>query len=116
MILGAKRIVGERANAATEWMNGKPTTTYDELVIYGSVQPFRPHEAELLPEGVKLSDAKWVFTKSELRVANERTQMAADRLTIAGEEFVVTSLPGEWDGVPLAHTAAVCVRIAPPAE
>ena len=62
-----------------------PTTS----AFRGSFQPLRGKEREALPEGVRASDTLKVYTKSELRTADQHTGTPADEVDYDGRRYVV---------------------------
>lgn len=80
-----------RASSAPSYTNGRldtPTTT--TFTIAASVQPANSRDLERLPEGSRISDARAVFTTTELRTLGP-TQ-SPDLVTIAGEAYEVQAV------------------------
>jgi len=53
---------------------GRSVDTYASATVNGIVQPARTKDAQLLPEGTRLSDAKSFFTSSDLSAGDGHSQ------------------------------------------
>lgn len=76
--------------AAGKWENGrfvKGTATIDS--IKASVQPLRPNEALLLPEGRRTTEAVKIYSDERLFTTDENGATAADIITIDGVRYEV---------------------------
>ena len=84
----------------------KPTPT--ESVFRGSFQPLDGKERDALPEGVRASETLKVYTKSELRTADQHSNTPADEVEYNGRRFVVYAM----DRYPklLAHFKGLLIR------
>lgn len=63
--------------------SGEETTTYQELQTYGNLQPFRPRELELLPEGERAW--KWHALYSDRSLSLKES----DEIEIKGKGYRV---------------------------
>lgn len=101
MILGAEPIL-RRRRKAVRGNDGRTTFSVDsERTIYASVQPLSDEERQALPEGVRSRVEKRIYTKSEVKTADQNTGQPADIIVIDGEEFVAVQVK-HWRRL-LAH-------------
>ena len=95
-----------------EWVDGVyengPVT---ESTITGSLQPLRPNEMQLLPEGRRTSQAMKLYTTDEIRTANEETNMQADEVEVDELIFEVFSVE-KWTlpGSDNAHYKSILLK------
>ena len=94
MILGKETAELRRFGAETQDADTgrtiKPTPTTS--LIVGSFQPLTGKERDALPEGVRTREALKVYTKSEIRTADQHTGTPADEIEYDGRVFVVTAV------------------------
>jgi len=72
-----RRSDGGYYNEEGKWINGDLT----DLDIRGSLQPIGNLAQEIqrvLPEGVRMDDVRVLYTRTEVRVGNDRTGVEAD--------------------------------------
>jgi hypothetical protein len=87
------------------WDEGAITDT----PIYGSPQPAKGKDMELLPEGSRQSDAKRFYTYELLDTENQDDQKSADRIQIDSDWYEVQNVKRERAVIP--HYKAVCLKI-----
>ena len=77
-----------------------------------SIQPYRKGKDQVvLPEGIRSEDVLVVWTKDELRVADQFKNLKADETTVDGREYV-TFYVSNWNrhGLSIDHYEAILVR------
>ena len=77
-----------------------------------SIQPYKKGKDQVvLPEGIRSEDALVVWTKDELRVADQFNNLKADETTIDGREYVVFFV-SNWNrhGLSVDHYEAIIIR------
>lgn len=70
---------------------GASATSYPSVTLNGIIQPATTKDAQLLPEGVRLSDVRAFFTSGDISAGNGSTQLP-DLLQYGGETFRVLNL------------------------
>ncbi len=111
-ILGfPENIVIKRSINSGTWNDGEwsaPDTT--SLAIEAiSVQPLRPWELIAFDEGDRDREALEIFTKEELKTADEDTKIPADIIIYKNKEYVVKSVE-YWNELNLQHWRSVAFR------
>lgn len=96
---------------AGAWVPGAES----EFDVVCSVQPLRPNEMKLLPEGRQESEALRIYSDVELKPADERSKVQADLVDITGagtayEYEVLSDAP--WQNSIIPHHKAIIVKIA----
>ncbi len=88
-LLGAEPVTRLRYGAATvtdhEVTRPAPTSS----TVRASVQPMNGEDVQLLPEGNRHADMLKLYTKSELRTADQHAGTPADRVVIDGKTYEV---------------------------
>ncbi len=98
---------GAGSYVAGEWVDGTLTTSS----LTASVQPAGGQDLLRLPESLRTRDAVKVFVgPGELRTADERTGLAADRILHEGEEYEVVGVE-EFTATQMPHVEAMAVRV-----
>lgn len=90
--LGARSIVLKRPTVT--YVKGVATTTYAaDASLTAIVQPAKPQDAEMLPEGKRLSDVQAIWSATELRAGDGKT-IEGDILVFDGKKHrVVAQVP-----------------------
>lgn len=98
-MLGAKTYTLYRTEPG-QFIEGVWTPGLEEqLSARGSLQPMRPKETEVLPEGLR-NRARWRFyCKATLLLANEEAGQAADQVLIDGERLEVAAVEDFTRGI-----------------
>ena len=78
--------------------------------ITASVQPLKPNEMELLPEGRRESEAFRLYTSTKLFPAEDSTKKNADIVSIDGKNFEVLSC-ATWQNNVIPHYKAIVVKL-----
>ena len=76
------------------WVKG-PVSTF---AAYASIQPLRPRELLILPEGERTRERIRAYTNTRLLVADETTQAMGDRLSWNGRDYEVQQCETWQDG------------------
>jgi len=103
-----KSLVGTRFVAGTfpkgEYVEGGTSV----INFKASVQPLKPNEMQLLPEGRRESEAFRLYTDFQLKTVRTESgsELNADNVTIDGENFEVLSV-AKWKNNVLNHFKAV---------
>lgn len=109
MSLGRQRLSGLRMGAgyfdAGSWVEG----TLTPISFEASIQPLRPREMAMLPEGRKVSEAYRLYTSFELKTVDTGVAKNPDRVTIRALEFEVISVEA-WQNGLIPHYKAVVAR------
>lgn len=84
------------------------TPASTESSIRGSFQPLDGKEREALPEGVRQSETIKMYTKSDLRTADQHEGTPADEIEYDGRRFVVYQAD-KWPKL-LSHYKALLIR------
>ena len=93
---------------AGEWVEGALEADQSFLM---SVQPATGRDLLRLPEGLRTRDVVRIFCGlGELRTADERTGLVADRIVHLGEEYEVVSVEA-WAMAQMPHVEAMAVRV-----
>lgn len=90
-----------------DWIEGDNTTA--QFDIQGSLQPITGNDLQLLPDGLKRTDVRKLYTKTELRSINDDTEQEADKITIDGSDYEVHSVE-KWVGRRLQHYKVLLVK------
>lgn len=100
-----------RPDSAVTYVDGigQPSST-SNVDITASVQPLRPNEMELLPEGRRDSEAFRLYTATELLPADEKTGRDADIVEYNGKDYEVLSC-ARWQNRVIPHFKAVVVKL-----
>lgn len=70
-----------------DWIEGTGSDV-EEIPIKCSLQPYvNGNEQRDLPDGIRATDARYIFTKTEILQADDRTQIAADEVEIDGVRY-----------------------------
>jgi hypothetical protein len=94
-----------QAQARTEILNnGNPWT------MRASIQPMKGYEMMMLPEGLRNSEVKKVYTQTVLQVASEDTQLLGDRLTIDGKTYEI-KYREDWSGKALPYQKYFAAKV-----
>ena len=105
-----KALTVERSIGGTmsygRYTEGTPTT----LAITASVQPLRPDEMQLLPEGRRPEESFRLYTDTRLLTANRGTNKNADIVTIDGTRYEVLSC-ATWQNDIINHYKAIVSKI-----
>lgn len=108
MILGAEPILLRRLKAE-RGEDGRTVFAVDsERTIYASVQPLTDKQREVLPEGIRARVEKRLYTKSEVKTADQQTGQPADVIIIDGAEFIAVQVK-HWRRL-LAHYEVDLIR------
>lgn len=83
--------------------------TSSSLDITASVQPMRPDEKVILPEGERERESIKLYTVSELFTMDEETKQPADVINWEGKKFDVFQVSRYKMGVQ-DHTKAIAIR------
>lgn len=111
MILGLKPVQLVRFANARDPASGRTVRTVASTVtIQASVQPLTDRQREVLPEGLRQSVTRRMWTRSEVLTADQLTGRLADRITINNEEFDVVRV-SHWPSL-LSHYEADLVRVS----
>jgi hypothetical protein len=112
MILGAENIQRLR-RAETIGPDGRAVkSVLSTATIRGSVQPLTDRQREVLPEGIRQSVTRKVYTKSDLRTADQLTNTPSDLIVYGGETYEVVRVT-RWPAL-LSHFEADLVRVTEP--
>lgn len=86
-----KPITVTRYASAISYVKGRAILPAPSIfTIDASVQQARPNEMDLLPEGVRISETKKIFSVSELKTATDQTNPTdADIVTFDGNDYRV---------------------------
>lgn len=87
-----------------------PGTPLAPITIQGSVQPTKPEDLQLLPEGRRVDATYRIYTDAELIIPRESTDDKADQVTIKGEQFEVIAL-ADWQNGVLPHRRYIVGRM-----
>lgn len=110
MILGLQPVQLVRFASARDSASGRTVRTVESTAtIQASVQPLTDRQREVLPEGLRQSVARRMWTRSEVLTADQLTGRLADRITIGGEAFDVVRV-SHWPSL-LSHYEADLVRV-----
>lgn len=110
MILGAepavriRRAVGTR-DADGVWVDGAATST----PFTGSFQPFPGARLQTLPEGERQQGQLELYTRAELRTADQHAGTSADQVVYKGVTYEVREV-SHWPKL-LAHYQARLLRV-----
>ena len=88
------------------WYPGDTST----FTIRASVQPLRPDEIELLPDGRRMSEAFRIYTATPLRLAVEGSNENADKVEIYGNMYEVFSQE-TWQNKLIDHYKIIVLKI-----
>ena len=88
-----------------EFVPGAATST----AITGSFQPFPSARLQTLPEGERQQGQLEIYTRSELRTADQHAGTSADRVVYAGVTYEVREV-ARWPQL-LAHYQARLMRV-----
>lgn len=115
-VLGASAYVVTRQSAPADPLDvidgatGLPATpTTTTLTIMASVQPMPGERRELLPDGVRLSDARLVLTETAINGPDNDAGTDSDTLAIGGDTYRVIEVE-HYDAI-IPHYEAVAVRV-----
>lgn len=105
-------IVRKRRTSGTyvagDWVNGAAEA---DQTFKMSVQPASARDLLRLPEGLRTRDVVKIFCGlGELRTADERSNVVADRIVHLGEEYEVVSIEA-WAMAQMPHVEAMAVRV-----
>ncbi len=101
----------KRKDDATVFTKGKAQNgATSDVDITASVQPLRPDEMGLLPEGRRDSEAFRLYTATELLPADEATGKNADMVVYNGKDYEVLSC-ARWQNRVVPHFKAVMVKV-----
>lgn len=92
--------------ASGKWQEGTPSN-FD---IEASVQPLKPREMEMLPEGRRNSQSYRLYTDTNLHPINKASGISPDKVEIEGEMFEVFSNE-IWKNDIIPHYKAVIIKI-----
>lgn len=95
------------------WIEGKyEKGPVEEITIQGSLQPMRPNELQLLPEGRRTNQAMKFYTVEELRTGNQETGEASDLIEVDDLFFEVHAVE-KWTlpGSENAHYKAILLKL-----
>lgn len=109
MILGVETVERRRRSASRGADGRTVITTESTTSIRASVQPITGRQREALPEGIRQRVSKKLYTKAELRSADQATGVPADQIVYGGETFEVVQVH-RWPAL-LAHFEADLVRV-----
>lgn len=105
-IVRKRRIAG--TYVAGEWVEGSLEA---DQTFKMSVQPATGRDLLRLPEGLRTRDVVKIFCGlGELRTADERTNLVADRIVYLGEEYEVVAVEA-WSMAQMPHVEAMAVRV-----
>lgn len=100
----------KRKSTPDTYVNGKLVAgAVTTSTIQASVQPLRGQEMLLLPEARRTSQAVWVYTDTQLRVANTVTGYNADIVTAFGSDFEIFSCE-PWQSNVINHYKAIGIK------
>ncbi len=88
------------------WVAGSESS----FTVEGSMQPMKPNELLLLPEGIRTKDVKKFYTDVELQTANTKTQVVADQIDISGNRYEVHGDADHNTGHS-AHNKVILVKV-----
>lgn len=109
--LPRKTLTVRRRDAATTYVDGiAQAGSTSNVSISASVQPLKPNEMELLPEGRRDSEAFRLYTETQLFPANDSTNKNADIVEYNGKDYEVLSC-AEWQNKVIPHYKAVMVKV-----
>lgn len=77
-------------------------------MVTGSFQPLKGREREALPEGVRQSETIKLYTRDDLRTADQHAGTPADEIEYDGREFVVIMVSKHVHLIP--HYKAILQR------
>lgn len=110
MMLGLMPVTLTRYTSARDPVSGRTVRTVaSTTTIQGSVQPLTDRQREVLPEGLRQSVTRRMWTRAEVLTADQLTGRLADRITINNESFDVVRV-SHWPAL-LAHFEADLVRV-----
>lgn len=89
------------------WVEGDNTTA--QFDIKGSLQPITGNDLQILPEGLKRTDLKKLYTRTELRSLDDGNETEADKINIDGSVYEVHSVE-KWVGRRLQHYKVLLVK------
>lgn len=101
MILGAQPITLQRFTAGVGADRRGTLTLESETTIMASVQPLTDRQRQALPELLRQSVDKRLYTRSEVRTVDQLNGTPGDRIVIDGEVFEVVAVK-RWPQL-LAH-------------
>lgn len=79
------------------------------LSIVGHLQPAQPRTLMFLPEGERMKDYVWVYSETQLQIADAQKMQLSDRVTYSGRDYEVAQL---FDRTPNdSFYKALCVRV-----
>lgn len=81
-----------------------------ELEIPASVQPMKPNERLLLPEGQRTKEVVKIFTVERLCTTDERGGTKADIITSKGRLFEIAGVD-DWTKTDLPHFMSIGVKV-----
>lgn len=96
------------AYVSGRWVAGSETT----FTATGSMQPMKPDELLVLPEGIRTKDVKKFYTDDNLNTANELLKIPADQVDIGGKRYEVHGDMDHNTGHS-AHNKVILVRVNP---
>lgn len=112
MILGAEPITRLRYEMSVGQDRRGVRTLVESKTIRASVQPLTDRQREALPELIRQSVEKRIYTKSEVRADDQTTGLLGDRLKIDGELYEVLAVK-HWRKL-LAHYEVDIRRLKEP--
>ena len=106
--LTINREVAGHYNVAGEWVSGASTPTD----ISCNIQPFRKGVSQsILPQGISASDVLVIYSRTEMKTANEFNNTRADTATIDGLTYEVMAVENQArNSMSLNHYKAYWVR------
>ena len=93
------------------WIEGSGGDV-EEIPIKCSLQPYvNGNEQQELPDGIRATDARYVFTKTEILQADDREQIEADETEIDGVRYECSRVkPFVGYGLRSDHYECVFIR------
>jgi len=113
MILGQRPITLIVRAAGTRgtdgyWIPGTETTS----TIYAGVQPFEGEEFQLLPEGERKRDPRWIATTTAIRIVSQYDATSCDQVEIDGVRYDLAMVGREFAVIPHYYAKALRVQEA----
>lgn len=90
------------------WTPGTETTS----TIYASVQPMEGEEFQLLPEGQRKRDPRWLATTTALRIVSQYDERSCDQVEIDGVRYDLVLVGRETAVIPHYYARALRVQEA----
>jgi hypothetical protein len=86
------------------WTPGEEILGEDDAPLTAQmvIQPLKPSDSALLPEGERISDWRRIWSKTQLLVSNQEDRITGDVVDHGGQKWVV-SMQEDWSEFAFQH-------------